>query len=190
MKTLFCATALLALGAAAGWSAEAPALGTILDQQVRMVEHEVVPLAEAMPEEHYQFAPTHGEFSGVRTFAQQVAHVAAVVYLVSAAMMEQKPPVDTGGENGPASLKTKADYVKFLKDSFAYAHKAVAGITDQNAKDMVPSPFGSGKVTRVSIATIPVWHTFDHYGQMVVYARMNGVVPGGGPPAAGKQKQK
>ena len=92
-------------------------------------------------------------------------------------MLGEKPPVDTGGESGPKSLDGKDAIVKFLKDSFAYAHKAAGSLTAENMMEMVQSPFGTNKVTRVSMATVPVWHSFDHYGQMAVYARMNGIIP-------------
>jgi hypothetical protein len=171
--------ALLAgLAARAGLAAEAPPVSQIFDQQLTSLEHELVPLAEAMPAEKYNFAPTHGEFHGVRTFAQQVSHTAAVIYLVSAAALEEKVPSEAGeGENGPASLKTKDDIVKYLKDSFAYGHKAMASLTQENLTQMVKSAFGEGKAPRVAMAEVAVWHSFDHYGQMVVYARMNGIVP-------------
>jgi uncharacterized damage-inducible protein DinB len=149
----------------------------VLDRGVTGVEKEFVPAAEAMPEDKYAFAPTSGEFKGVRTFAQQVKHVAAVNYMVGAAILEEKPPVDLGDENGPATVKTKADAVKFLNDSFAYVHKAVGSITDANLLSPIKSPFGEGKVTRLGMATLIVGHCFDHYGQMVEYLRMNGVVP-------------
>src|ERR1700736_4087428 len=90
----------------------------VLDRLTSNIEHEFVPAADAMPEDKYSFAPTNGEFKGVRTFAQQVKHVAAVNYMVGAAILEEKPPVELGGENGPDSMKTKADIVKFIKDSF------------------------------------------------------------------------
>jgi uncharacterized damage-inducible protein DinB len=141
------------------------------------VEGEFVPAADAMPEDKYSFAPTNGEFKGVRTFAQQVKHVAAVNYLIGAAILEEKPPVDPGGENGPDSVKTKADIVKFLKESFAYAHKAVTSINDGNLLSSIKSPFGQGTTTRLGMATLIVGHCFDHYGQMVEYLRMNGIVP-------------
>jgi hypothetical protein len=149
----------------------------VLDNQVKTIESEFVPAAEAMPEDKYNFAPTNGEFKGVRTFAQQVKHVAAVNYLVAAAILGEKPPVDTGGENGPDSVKSKADVIKFAKDSFAYAHKAIATITADNFMGEVPSPFGKGKSTRVGLAGVFAWHGFDHYGQMAVYLRMNAIVP-------------
>lgn len=170
-------TLLTLLVTSAAW-AQGPSAGKILDQQLGMLEGEFVPLAEAMPADKYPFAPAQGEFKGVRTFALQVSHVAAVMYSVAAAALGEKNPTDMGSnENGPATLKTKDDIVKYLKDSFAYAHKAMQSITDQNASAMVDSPFGGNKVPRMSIANVAVWHGFDHYGQMAVYARMCGVVP-------------
>ena len=89
---------------------------------------EFIAAADAMPEDKYSFAPTTGEFKGVRTFAQQVKHVAAVNYIFGATILNEKPPVDTNEENGPEALKSKAEIMKFLNDSFAYLHKAVASI--------------------------------------------------------------
>jgi uncharacterized damage-inducible protein DinB len=149
----------------------------VLDQGVSAVESEFVPTAEAMPEDKYSFAPTNGEFKGVRTFAQQVKHVAAVNYIVAAAILEEKPPVELGGESGPDSVKTKAEVVKFLKDSFAYLHKAVGTITESNLLSPVKYPFGDEKTTRLALATLGVGHCFNHYGQMVEYLRMNNIVP-------------
>ena len=150
----------------------------LFDQQLAGVESEIVPLAEAMPAEKFDFAPTHGEFKGVRTFGQQASHVAAVLYAVSASVLGEKNPTDMGAsENGPASLKTKAEIVKYLRDAFAYAHKAMDTLTAQNLTGTVKSPFGNNQVPRASLAVLTVSHTFDHYGQMVVYARMNGIIP-------------
>ncbi len=67
--------------------------------------------------------------------------------------------------------------MKFAKDSFAYVHKAVSSINEKNAVGSIKSPFGQGSVTRLSMATLIVGHCFDHYGQMVEYLRMNGIVP-------------
>ena len=148
-----------------------------LDRGVGGVEKEFVSAAEAMPENKYSFAPTNGEFKGVRNFAEQVKHVAAVNYMVGAAILQEKPPVDTGGENGPDSVKSKAEIVKFLKDSFAYAHKAVGTINESNLVNSIKSPFGEGTTTRLGMAVLIVGHCFDHYGQIVEYLRMNGIVP-------------
>ena len=165
-------------------SEEHRTVSQIEDRLVTNAEGEFVPAADAMPEDKYSFAPTNGEFKGVRTFAQQVKHVAAVNYMIGAAILEQKPPVELGGENGPDSMTSKADIMKYTKDSFAYLHKALSSITEQNETDQIKSPFGEGKVTRLGIATIGLWHPFDHYGQMVEYLRMNGIVP----PASRPQK--
>ena len=75
----------------------------------------------------------------------------------------------------PSNLE--ADILKYLKDSFAYVHKALDTINDKNLVEPVRSPFGEGSVSRLGLATTVSWHGFDHYGQMVVYLRMNGIVP-------------
>lgn len=160
-----------------GDSMEHRTIGQVLDRSIGSVEGEFVPAADAMPEDKYSFAPINGEFKGVRTFAQQVKHVAAVNYLIGASILVEKPPIELGGENGPDSVASKADIMKFLKDSFAYAHKAAASVNEKNATDPIKSPFGNGTTTRLSMATLTVGHCFDHYGQMVEYLRMNGIIP-------------
>ncbi|MFZ0321339.1 MAG: DinB family protein [Candidatus Sulfotelmatobacter sp.] len=149
----------------------------VLDRSVMNMEHEFVPAAEAMPEDKFGFTPTNGEFKGVRTFGEQVKHVAAVNYIFGAAILSEKVPVDVGDESGPASMKTKAEILNYLKDSFVYVHKAIATINDKNLVEPLKSPFGEGSVTRLGLATSVTAHAFDHYGQMVEYLRMNGMVP-------------
>lgn len=167
-----------ALLTSAAFGADKIAVSKLWDSQLGMIESEFVPLAEAMPADKYNFAPTGGKFDGVRTFALQVKHVASVMYMAAAAAKQEKPPVDLGsGENGPDTVTTKEQIVAYLKDAFAYAHKVMGTLTEQNQLDMVKSPFGGPDVARVGIASATVWHSFDHYGQMVVYARMNGIVP-------------
>jgi len=142
------------------------------------MEKEVVSLAEAMPADKYNFAPKEGEFTKVRTFGEQVRHIATVNYEISAAVLGEKTPVAMGeNENGSADLKTKDQIVAYLKDSFAYTHKAMQSTTAENLMQEVQNAFGKNKVPRLQMITIPAWHSFDHYGQMVVYARMNGIVP-------------
>src|SRR5438034_6139255 len=106
-----------------------PTVASVLNTLYGIVEQQVVSAAEAMPEDKYSFAPTNGEFKGVRTFAEQVKHVAAVNYVFGSAVLGEKPPVDTGGESGPDSIKSKAEIMKFLKDSFVYLHKSLSSIT-------------------------------------------------------------
>jgi uncharacterized damage-inducible protein DinB len=149
----------------------------VLDRTVTNLERDFVPAAEAMPEDKYGFAPTNGEFKGVRTFGQQIKHVAAVNYELGAALLQEKPPVDVADEAGPTSITTKVEILKYLQDSFAYVHKAVQTINDNNLVETVKSPFGEGSVSRLGLATSVAWHGFDHYGQMVEYLRMNGIVP-------------
>src|SRR5579872_4878882 len=152
--------------------------GDALNAALAITEHEFVPAAEAMPEDKYDFAPTNGEFKGVRTFGQEVKHVAAANYLVFSDMLGEKPPMDIGGENGPDSIKSKADIMKFLRDSFALGHRAYGDITPQNEVAPVKNPFGGkNPSTRLGLASLIIGHCFDHYGQMVEYLRMNGIVP-------------
>jgi uncharacterized damage-inducible protein DinB len=156
---------------------EAPTVGGVLNHSVHGVENEFVPAAEAMPEDKYSFAPSSGEFKGVRTFAQEIKHVAAVNYEIGGAILQEKPPAETGEENGPASVTSKADIVKYLKDSFAYLHKAMSSINEKNEVEGVKSPFGDGTTSRLNLAVSAISHPYDHYGQMVEYLRMNGITP-------------
>jgi uncharacterized damage-inducible protein DinB len=149
----------------------------VLDHAVSNLEREFNPAADAMPADKYDFAPTNGEFKEVRTFGQQIKHVAAVNYIFGAAILGEKPPVETGEEEGPASVKSKAEILKYLQESFAYVHQAIATINERNLVEPVKSPFGEGSVTRLGLTTAVSAHGFDHYGQMVEYLRMNGIIP-------------
>jgi hypothetical protein len=165
-------------------------IADIYDAQVKAVENDVVKLATKMPADKYNFAPTSpGEFKGVRTFGLQVRHIATVVYQVSAAALGEKAPVELGTtDDGPDSLKTKDQILSYLKGALAYAHKAAQNLTEKNQLDDIKNPFGStGTMKRAAAVGMIGWHSFDHYGQMVVYARMNGVVPGDVPAPAGKK---
>ena len=158
-------------------ASQAPSAGQVMDRSLTNLEQEFVPAAEALAEAKFAFAPTSGEFKGVKTFAEQVRHVASANYMFAAGIAGEKAPADLGGENGPEALKTKAEIIKYLKDSFAYAHRAFASITDANATAAIPTPWGKGTTSRLGLATLTVAHGFDHYGQMAVYLRMNGVIP-------------
>ena len=154
-------------------------VANVLKTSVTHLQRVLLPLAMAMPENKYGFAPTDGEFKGVRTFGQQLKHVAATNYVYASSILgEKKPPVDVGeDENGPASLKTQAEILKYLNDSFAYVQKAVATINAKNLVSPIKNPFGQGEATRLAMATLIIGHCNDHYGQMVEYVRMNGIVP-------------
>ena len=98
--------------------------------------------------------------------------------MVSASVLGEANPSQTGeNENGPPSIQSKDEVVKYLKDAFAYGHKAMQFVTDRNATELVKSAFGTRQVPRISMATLVTWHSFDHYGQMVEYLRMNSIIP-------------
>jgi len=180
MTKLVRVAAILALLASASlWaqSSEPKTIAQILDRSVSGVESELVPAVDAMPEEKFSFLPAAGEFKGARDFATQAKHVAHVNYLIAAGLLGEKPPVDIGEDNGPAAMKSKAEIVKFLKDSFAYSHKAMATFTEKNVAASMDSPFGEGKTTRLAMGVLIVGHSFDHYGQIVEYLRMNSIIP-------------
>jgi uncharacterized damage-inducible protein DinB len=121
------------------------------------------------------------DFKGVRTFAAQLKHVAASNYFLWSPLTGDKLPEGLQDGNGPENVKTKAEIIQFLKDSFALGHKAAAALTLEN---VLQSPAGS-KSTRLHLAEFRVAHAFDHYGQMVEYLRMNGIVP---PASRGKSE--
>jgi len=156
-----------------------PSVGAAMDGTYQWVPMQFIGAAEAMPEDKFDWAPSQGEFKGVKTFAQQVKHVSAVNFAMGAMILGEKPPAEVGDmEMGPDSLKTKADIVKYMKDSFAYARKAIQSITAQNGSRPIKNPFGQGPdFTAIGMATLLAFHGMDHYGQMVEYLRMNGIVP-------------
>jgi len=169
--------ALTAIAAMPAHAAENATVAQVLNSSVSGAEKELMSAADAMPEDKYSFAPTNGEFKGVRTFGDQLKHIAAVNYIAGAAILVEKPPVDVGGESGPAALKSKAEIIKFANDSFAYLHKAISSINEKNMLAPIKYPFGDAPSTRLAMAVLGAQHIFDHYGQMVEYLRMSGIVP-------------
>jgi hypothetical protein len=151
----------------------------IMDRQLSNLEREFVPAVEAMPDSKFNFAPTQGEFKGVRTFALQAKHVAQTNTVIFSGLLGEKLPVniDPKSEDGPAALTSKADVVKFVKDSFALGHRAMATLSEATLTERITDPEGKPGPTRLGAASLTLWHSFDHYGQMVEYLRMNGIVP-------------
>jgi len=151
-------------------------VGPEIDMWVTATANNVIPAAEAMPEDKYSFAPTNGEFKDVRTFAEQIKHFSATNYMLGAAILGENPPHGEKNEAAPDSIKTKAEIMEYLKGSFEYLHRAAAAITDSNATELTPSPT---KIihTRPGLMMDTLLHAMDHYGQMVEYLRMNGIVP-------------
>lgn len=160
----------------------------IMDRQLSALETDFVPAAEAMPEDKFGFAPTQGEFKGVRTFALEVKHVAHTNLMLYSMLLGEKLPanVDPKEDNGPDKMTSKAEIMKYLKDSFALGHRAMKTLNEATLTERLKDPTGSGNPgpSRLGAASLSLWHSFDHYGQMVEYLRMNGIVP----PASRPQK--
>lgn len=132
-------------------------------------------LAEAMPEDKYSFVPTAGNFEGVRSFGEQMKHVACGQFAFFNEFEGKTPPADCEkGGHDPA--KTKAELVKYLEVSFDYASRVVATLTEKNALDRVEGRYAAPN-TKLGVSVAAVWHVTDHYGQLVEYLRMNGIVP-------------
>lgn len=152
-----------------------PAVGTVMSpaatygKLLGLLEKEFVDAVEAMPEDKFNFAPTQGEFKGVRSFGDQAKHVAeANWYFFGGSISEADSKAK---HDAIEKLTSKADIVKALQDSLAQAHTFVDGITAENAFVMTSNG------TRGGMASFGIAHMMDHYGQLVVYLRMNGIVP-------------
>ena len=153
-------------------------VASTVDREISTIEKLIVDAAEAMPDDKFNFSPEGlnipgSEYKGVRTFAVQVRHIATSNYFIWAPLTGEKLPEGLKDGNSPENLKGKAEIIAYLKTSFALGHRAAASLTTEN---MLQSP-GSSKSTRLYLATFGVAHAYDHYGQMVEYLRMNGIVP-------------
>jgi uncharacterized damage-inducible protein DinB len=174
-----------------------PVAGTIaspakaVDAELSIIEDEMMGAVKAMPADKYGFAPSAAifvpsqktEFATVRTFVQQVTHVADANYFFYQTVSGLKPDVDMVALG---KIANKEDALHALAASFAYAHKAIATLTPANAFEVVKTD-EPGLQTRATFAQFAVSHANDHYGQMVEYLRMNGIVPpASAPPPAAK----
>ena len=150
-----------------------------LDWWISNTEREVVLAANAMPEEKYSFAPSGAGFIGVRTFGEQVKHLAANNYRMASRILGHTVPPDQETETGPADVRSKAQIVEYVKGSFTALHQAAASVTEENAvAEVFSGRVGTGQQnTRLQFAVDAVAHSYDHYGQIVEYLRMNGIVP-------------
>jgi len=147
-------------------------------------EYEVRSAAEAMPDEKYGYRPAEGKFKNekpefgpaeVRTFAQQVKHVACSNFGFAAELDGQTPPAGCD-KDGPSPAKTKKELVSYLRDSFAAIRKSLGAIDTKNMFDPIEGPYAAPN-TRLGLATVIIWHNADHYGQMTLYLRENNIVP-------------
>ena len=158
-----------------------PTVASAIDREISIVEKEVLDAAEAMPEDKFDFSPEklnlpRSDYKGVRTFGEQLKHIAASNYLIWSPITGEKPPDTVNDGKGPDNMKAKAEIIKYLKDSFAFGHKAVATLNESN---LVQPIIRNNKpaTTRLFLATFAAAHAFDHYGQMIEYLRMNGITP-------------
>ena len=169
---------------AGGSSAQTPTpqppatIASVVDREISAIEKQILDVAEAMPEDKFNFTPESlnlqgANYKGVRSFAVELRHVAASNYFIWSPITSEKLPEGLKDGNGPENLKSKAEILQFLKESFALGHRAAATLTTEN---MLQNP-GQSKSTRLRLATFGVAHAYDHYGQMVEYLRMNGIVP-------------
>jgi hypothetical protein len=163
---------------AQGQSTQAPTFVSTVDAEVSAVEKLILDVAEAMPEDKFNFTPESlnlagSDYKGVRSFAGELKHIGASNYFLWSLLTGDKVPDTIKDGNGPVTLKSKAEIINFVKDSFALGHKAAATLTSDNVLQTV----GQSKSTRLHRAEFGVAHAYDHYGQMVEYLRMNGIVP-------------
>ena len=192
MRNLLCFPALLLVGGGLSYQvtpgsaaprpqaaqASSPTLTSNVDSEVSGIEKQILDVAEAMPEDKFNFSPealnlAGSDYKGVRSFAGELKHVGASNYFLWSTLTADKVPENIKDGNGPVALKSKAEIIAFVKDSFALGHKAAGTLTPDNMMQTL----GSRKWTRLHIAEFGVAHAYDHYGQMVEYLRMNGVVP-------------
>jgi hypothetical protein len=147
-------------------------------------EYQFRSTAEAMPAEKYGYRPAQGDYGGVfpgygpkelRTFAEQVKHVACANFGFSAELDGKTPPPDCD-KGGPSPVKTRDELIVYLRDSFKALKKSIGATTTKNMFDPIEGPYG-GPETRLGLATVSIWHVADHYGQLVLYMRLNGIVP-------------
>lgn len=181
------------IGMAASASAQAPTTGTMpgaaqssltlamaCERQLRSIEKNIVDAAEALPEDKFDFTPESlnipgSAYQGVRTFAGQVKHLATDNYAIWSPITGEPMPAGIKDVNGPEELRTKSDIIAFLKGSFALGYRAIATLTAANAVDMLP--FRGMQLPRITLAFFALTHSNEHYGQMVVYLRMCGIIP-------------
>ena len=150
-------------------------MAVAVEQRFTMLGQSFVSLSDAMPAVKYGFKPTNGAFMDARTFGEQVKHVACGNFAFFNETEKKEPPPGCA-TGGPSPAKTKAELVTYLRESFDYAQSVLRMMTPANALDPAGGPYG-GKSTRLGLTTLALWHASDHYGQLVMYLRMNGIVP-------------
>ncbi len=134
----------------------------------------VVKVAEVVPEDKYDYKPT----PEVRSFRDQFVHLVGENYMFMGFVAGEK-------SSPPQSLKTREEIVKALNDSYDYGDKILAGLTDEKATESVPA-FRGQPLPKWAIVMANLMDNMDHYGNLVVYMRVNGITP----PRSAAQQQR
>jgi len=185
LMTLLWMSCVVSLAQAGGAAAPAtpPTIASVLNRQLGGIEREIMNAVDAIPEDKFSFSPATGNIPGdfktpnsVRTMAEQFKHIGDDLEGSAAGILGQKREASPD-DNGPKNVTTKTDVANYLKAVFAKAHSAIDTINQQNAIEEIQSPFGRSKTTRLALAVGVIAHTNNHYGQIIEYMRMNGIVP-------------
>jgi uncharacterized damage-inducible protein DinB len=157
-----------------------PVFSSAVERLFNKIESDIVSSAEAMPENKFNFTPESlhiksSELKGVRSFANQIKHLATDNFHIWSPLTGDALREDITDVNGPADIKTKSDIIKYLKESFALGRKAMTTLTEKNAMEMIE--FRGRQLPRLDLMFYGLTHSNEHYGQMVVYLRMCGIVP-------------
>ena len=147
MKRLYISLALVVVAAlgsvrASGQTVD-PTAGAVAES-FTLIERQFVALTDAMPPDKYGFKPTAGEFKGVRTFGEQVKHVACANFAFYN-QIEKKIPPEGCEEGGPSPATTKAELMAYLRESFAYAGRVLRTLTAANALERVERQAGRAR---------------------------------------------
>jgi uncharacterized damage-inducible protein DinB len=165
--------ALLSVGvrSQAGWRAQTLTTADPLTQTIKAiyegVKRNVIESAEVLPEAEYGFKPT----PEVRSYGQTIGHIANAHYSLCASVKAEESPNTADLEELPG----KAEFVKAIKDSYAYCDSAFEGMSDAKAMELITVP--TGEVPRVRNLIRVVTHDDHEYGKLVTYLRLKGIVP-------------
>ncbi len=150
----------------------------LLQKQWEATRNQIVTIAEAIPDDKYDYKPT----PEVRSFREQLQHLVGENYMFMGFVSGDKP----GDPKRFETLKARADLLKALSESYDYGAKVLAGLTDQKAMEVVPFMRGQ-QVPRLSVVISNMKDNHEHYGNLVTYLRLNGIVP---PRTAARQQQQ
>jgi len=171
MRTTLAFILALALAAPVAAQGSTNPISDGIRSQWNGVKRNIQQSAELMPDANFDFRPV----DGVRNFGEILAHVAGASYAICAAAKNEKTPFSE--DHFEKNATKRADIVKATTDAIAYCDAAFTALTDATAGQSVPNPFGSAPMTRAGALVLQIGHDNEHYGNLVTYFRMNGIVP-------------